>query len=58
MSGVNISDFDMQALYHPQDDSYFSAAAELLEMRNAAIKDELASNRAEAMKQGMGQRLQ
>ncbi|CAL5220217.1 g2193 [Coccomyxa viridis] len=40
-----------QALYQPQDDSYFSAASELLGLRNAAIKDGAALDRAHTVKQ-------
>lgn len=43
----------MQALYQPLDDSYFSAASELLEMRNEAIKEEAASDKALSIQKGL-----
>ena len=44
---------ETQALYQPQDDSYFSAASELLDMRNKAIKEQLVWDKGQSSDQGM-----
>ena len=44
---------DMQALYQPQDNTYFNAASELLEIRNKAIKEELELKQARAFQEGV-----